>query len=160
MDQFSTETGVRSTPLTQLPYFDPVHNPVLGFMHNWLLGKLQTQLRDIWRLGPKKLFGTDRDDASEAGERSHSARDSDSDIGSSSEYADLSDEGSDTLSITSQPQSLAGLQQVDPLSVHLSSDDEMDDNDSFIPRGCSFTKEQLFIIREFIALVYLPTYIK
>jgi hypothetical protein len=156
MDQFSTNTGVHSTPLTELPYFDPVHNPVLGFMHCWLLGKLQTQLRDVWRLGPKKLFVADRDDAF-----------SDSEVtGSSSEYDDFSDEGSSTLSECSntlshfsQSHSLAGLQQPSSLSIP-SSDAETDDDASYLPSGCSFTKEQILLICEFISQIHLPTYIK
>ena len=38
------ETGVRWTPLHDLPYWDPVQYVILGFMHNFLEGILQYHL--------------------------------------------------------------------------------------------------------------------
>ncbi|THU94685.1 hypothetical protein K435DRAFT_899460, partial [Dendrothele bispora CBS 962.96] len=38
--KLATENGVRWTPLHDLPYWDPVHQVVLGMMHNWLEGIL------------------------------------------------------------------------------------------------------------------------
>lgn len=43
-------TGVRWTPLHLLPYWDPVRHVVLGYMHNWLEGILQHQLRRLWNI--------------------------------------------------------------------------------------------------------------
>jgi hypothetical protein len=48
------ETGIRWSPLYDLPYFDPIRHLVLGFMHNTLEGILQTHLRDIWKIGPRR----------------------------------------------------------------------------------------------------------
>jgi len=53
----ATATGVRWTSLHRLPYRDPVRHIILGFMHNWLEGILQHQLRKLWGIG--------RDDAAE-----------------------------------------------------------------------------------------------
>ena len=44
-------SGVRWTPLYQLPYWDPVRHIVLGYMHNWLEGILQHHLRTLWGIG-------------------------------------------------------------------------------------------------------------
>lgn len=48
---FSSATGVRWTPLHHLPLWDPVKNLILGFMHNWLEGVLEHQLRTLWGIG-------------------------------------------------------------------------------------------------------------
>ena len=47
-------TGVRWTPLHNMPYLDPVEYVLLGFMHNFLKGILQHQLRVLWRIGRSK----------------------------------------------------------------------------------------------------------
>lgn len=48
-----THTGVRWTPVHDLTYYKPVDHIVLGFVHNMLEGILQTQLRDIYKIGPR-----------------------------------------------------------------------------------------------------------
>ncbi|KAK7007540.1 hypothetical protein R3P38DRAFT_2414788, partial [Favolaschia claudopus] len=42
------KTGVRWCSLHLLPYRDPVNDTILGFMHNWLEGVLEHQLRVLW----------------------------------------------------------------------------------------------------------------
>ncbi|KAF8226985.1 hypothetical protein L208DRAFT_1299046, partial [Tricholoma matsutake] len=44
-------TGVRWTPLHNLPYWDPVKHVVLGFVHNWLEGVFQHHLCAPWGIG-------------------------------------------------------------------------------------------------------------
>ncbi len=56
--------GVRWTSLHRLPYWDPVKHVVLGFMHNWLEGILEDQLRILWGIGRDKAH---EDRAKEAG---------------------------------------------------------------------------------------------
>lgn len=51
-DQFR-ETGVRWSPLHNLPYWDPVRHLVLGYMHNTLEGILQHHSRTKWGIGSK-----------------------------------------------------------------------------------------------------------
>ncbi|PPQ71131.1 hypothetical protein CVT25_004856 [Psilocybe cyanescens] len=46
----ATKNGVRWT-LHNLLYWDPVHHIILGYLHNWLEGILQHQLRNLWGLG-------------------------------------------------------------------------------------------------------------
>ncbi|THU79882.1 hypothetical protein K435DRAFT_696855, partial [Dendrothele bispora CBS 962.96] len=43
-------TGVRWSPLYDLPYWDPVKHLILGYMHNTLEGILQYHLRDLWHI--------------------------------------------------------------------------------------------------------------
>ncbi|THV00392.1 hypothetical protein K435DRAFT_854859 [Dendrothele bispora CBS 962.96] len=50
----STGTGVCWSPLHDLPYYDPVHHLILGFMHNTLEGILQYHLQDLWHLGSRE----------------------------------------------------------------------------------------------------------
>jgi hypothetical protein len=52
--RMAKKTGIRWTPLHDLPYWDPVKHLVLGFMHNTLEGILQTHLRELWGLGRPK----------------------------------------------------------------------------------------------------------
>ncbi|KIY61700.1 hypothetical protein CYLTODRAFT_477169 [Cylindrobasidium torrendii FP15055 ss-10] len=49
--ELATKNGIRWTPLHRLPYWDPVLHVILGFMHNWLEGVLQHQLRTLWGIG-------------------------------------------------------------------------------------------------------------
>jgi hypothetical protein len=61
------KTGVRWCSLHLLLYRDPVNDTILGFMHNWLLGVLEHQLRVLWGIGcdarrTKNLAEFDADD--------------------------------------------------------------------------------------------------
>jgi hypothetical protein len=44
------QTGVQSSKLNQLPYWDPVKSVVLGVMHNWFEGVLQHHVQYQWGL--------------------------------------------------------------------------------------------------------------
>ncbi|KDQ34156.1 hypothetical protein PLEOSDRAFT_1033831, partial [Pleurotus ostreatus PC15] len=66
--KLAEETGVRWTPMHDLPYWNPVKHVTLGFMHNFLEGILQYQLRVLWGTGRTKasmkaLIGGIEDDA-------------------------------------------------------------------------------------------------
>jgi len=50
----ASSTGVRWSPLHLLPYWDPVESLVLDYMHNFLEGVLQSQLRIFWAIGITK----------------------------------------------------------------------------------------------------------
>jgi hypothetical protein len=50
-EKLASETGVRWTSLHFLPYWDPVKHLILGFLHNWLEGILEHQLRTLWGIG-------------------------------------------------------------------------------------------------------------
>lgn len=61
------KTGVRGCSLHLLPYRDPVNDTILGFMHNWLEGVLEHQLRVLWGIGrdarrTRSLAELDEDD--------------------------------------------------------------------------------------------------
>jgi hypothetical protein len=61
------KTGVRFCSLHILTYRDPVNDTILGFMHNWLQGVLEHQLRVLWGIGrdarrTKDLAQFDADD--------------------------------------------------------------------------------------------------
>nr|GAT46394.1 predicted protein [Mycena chlorophos] len=45
------KTGVRWCSLHLLKYRDPVWDTILGYMHNWLEGVLEHQLRSLWGVG-------------------------------------------------------------------------------------------------------------
>lgn len=88
--------GVRWTSLHLLPYWDPVKHVMLGFMHNWLEGVLEEQLRSLWGIGRKteleKLAEEERreervEDLDEVYEESEIAE-------SASEVEELLEEGS------------------------------------------------------------------
>jgi hypothetical protein len=49
--ELESKNGVRWTPFHLLPYWNPVDHLILGFMHNWLEGVLQDQLRRLWGIG-------------------------------------------------------------------------------------------------------------
>ncbi|EEB88832.1 hypothetical protein MPER_13152 [Moniliophthora perniciosa FA553] len=58
-------TGVRWTPLYDLPYWNPVSHLILGFMHNTLEGILQYHLRDLWNVGPREGGEAESSDSEE-----------------------------------------------------------------------------------------------
>lgn len=47
----ATANGVRWTPLHDLPYWNPISQLLLGFMHNWLEGVLEEHLRTYLGIG-------------------------------------------------------------------------------------------------------------
>ncbi|KAJ7355154.1 hypothetical protein DFH08DRAFT_615129, partial [Mycena albidolilacea] len=47
-NQKAKETGVWFSSLHLQPFWDPVKYTILGFMHNWLEGVLEHQLRVLW----------------------------------------------------------------------------------------------------------------
>lgn len=79
--------GVRYTALHQLEYWDPVKHVVLGFMHNWLEGILQEQLRTLWGIGRKAAY--EEKAAEEDDEQDERWNDTDA-TGSQSETDELS----------------------------------------------------------------------
>jgi hypothetical protein len=160
MDQYSTVHGVRWTPLCILPYFDPVHHPVLGFMHNWLLSKCQDHLREFWGLETiifKKTLNDDDDD-----EVDFTEEEADSELEqlmmesteSAAESMAADEEGSTFSSQTfcsmhSQSRSLSSSAErevFDLVAIPEDGDEDIGDPDYFIPGDTHFTPTQIAAI--------------
>ncbi|KAF8158937.1 hypothetical protein K438DRAFT_1776843 [Mycena galopus ATCC 62051] len=59
--ELATAFGVRFCSLHKTGYWDPVKHIILGFLHNWLEGVLQHQLRQLWGVGRKEVEDKDED---------------------------------------------------------------------------------------------------
>lgn len=181
----ATETGVRWTPLHRLPYWDPVKHLLLGFMHNWLEGILQHQLRVLWGIGATEKVV----EAQENAEKEDSAYEefTDSDISeSASELDDLAAEAAEYAAQeaahhptqppasptpsrnSSEPSDTSSNQTSTPHhngNLFLDSDanplDHFEDED-FIPNATNFhfTEEQLRQIQSCIASIIIPTWVQ
>jgi hypothetical protein len=61
--KLATDTGVRGgASLQRLWYWDPVWHIILGYLHNWLEGVLQHQLRELWGIGRKSTEKGDKNE--------------------------------------------------------------------------------------------------
>jgi hypothetical protein len=49
----ATKHGVRWSPFHNMAHWDPAMHIILGYLHNWLEGILQHQLRQLWGIGCK-----------------------------------------------------------------------------------------------------------
>ncbi|EJD50201.1 hypothetical protein AURDEDRAFT_121833 [Auricularia subglabra TFB-10046 SS5] len=159
-EELRKQTGVRYSPLHRLPYWDPVHHLVLGFMHNTLEGVLAHHCRVLWGVGRKK---------SKSKSAAEQDADYETDVGAdSSEYdseveglvldaTDL-DENSDTEPSVRQRQRSDTLSEGEYMDV----DDDSDDGDYVEPEffaGCTFEPGQLDLLRLCIRNVLLPTWV-
>ena len=52
-NSLGTDFGVRWSPVYSMEHWDPVRYIILGYLHNWLEGVLQHQLRQLWGIGRK-----------------------------------------------------------------------------------------------------------
>jgi hypothetical protein len=176
-------TGVRWTPLHNLPYWDPVKHVVLGFMHNWLEGVLQHHLRALWGIGrdeneSQKAKEVEQDEQWSEADVSDSAEELDDLLQEAAEYnleaamamqhtppsispspssSELSDSPSSTPTVT---QSHTNPYAYD---FNYDDDDDGDDDDSYIPVDSlpfSFTETELQAIRDCIHDITLPTWIQ
>ena len=48
MEVIETETGIKYSVLTELPYFDPIHYTIVDPMHILFLGTAKTMLKKVW----------------------------------------------------------------------------------------------------------------
>ncbi|KAF8221802.1 hypothetical protein L208DRAFT_1325981, partial [Tricholoma matsutake] len=162
------ETGVRWTPLHDLPYWDPVQYVILGFMHNFLEGILQYHLQVLWGIGQTKaaikLLATlqlNDDDTDAETSSNYSEDDSASQHSSTSGLAeyldnmDVDDENISTFTSSSTPTPSSN-------AVPLPSDDY--DEDEEVPVSIAgafhFTPTELAIIRACISDIQLPTWVQ
>ncbi|KAJ7174176.1 hypothetical protein C8R43DRAFT_873624 [Mycena crocata] len=166
-NRLGKESGVRFTPVHDIPGWDPVWHVVLGFMHNWLEGVVQHHLRKLWGIGrkePKKdkdEFWDDSDlsessselDELDAEHRAAQAREQENvHIASNDDEMDVDDEES-AASTTPTPSTFINL-----------DDEDDEDDDEFYPDPdpvvrFEFPEDTLEAIRACIRDVDLPTWV-
>jgi hypothetical protein len=160
------ETGVRWSSLHRLPYWDPVRHTILGFMHNWLEGVLQHQLRKLWGIGrddeAEKMVVADID----------AEKYSESDISESAdELQQLHQEALEAQSAqpgpppASPPSHGSSTPRATPAaSLDFSMDDESDLEDpdyghTDTQTSFNFTDTELQAIRHCIQTITIPTWV-
>lgn len=169
-EKLSCETGVRWTPMHDLPYWNPVQHVVLGFMHNFLEGVLQYQLRVLWGVGRTKAAlkvltnkMDKQDTVSITSGRTADSEDEDevrqAVVGLTSDFMEVDDVGSTTLD-GSDTDSDTPTPAIIPQRIH--SDDESDGELSAnIPTTAfDFTPAQLASLRACIRDTLLPTWVQ
>ncbi|EJD37189.1 hypothetical protein AURDEDRAFT_173710 [Auricularia subglabra TFB-10046 SS5] len=167
------QTGVRWSPLHNLPYWDPVKHLVLGYMHNTLEGILQHHARTKWGIGAKyRPFALLVDDASTVrADDDHIDRDE-----MDRELEGLTDESSEHDDIPAQP--IRARSQSQSAALHaeqMEVDDDGDNDPDFVPsdggsdeedpqpledppaKGCLFSPAQLELIRTCFREASMPT---
>lgn len=178
-EALAKKTGVRWTPLHDLPYWDPVKHVVLGFMHNFLEGVLQHQLRILWGIGRPKaataramkdLPTGDQDDlisTTDIPDSHEPSEDEVSDAESASGLTDVfnrMDVDDNIISHDSEDDSDTPTPHLfpTPLLPPTSLDDleDLDEITSFPPNMFDFTPEQLGKIQTCIQDVLLPTWVQ
>ncbi|KIK69734.1 hypothetical protein GYMLUDRAFT_992578, partial [Collybiopsis luxurians FD-317 M1] len=173
--KFATATGIRWTPLNLLPNWDPVKNLILGFMHNWLEGVLEHQLRTLWGIGcdtekAKALDEAYKELISDEHYTEEDVSESESELDElrleAEEYAStqsLSDASSEHSTPTPQPDDITSS-TVMPIDIDIGEEgDDMDpdynplfDNQQSTFR---FSEEELSHIRSCIQEMWLPTWV-
>ncbi|THU85981.1 hypothetical protein K435DRAFT_822265 [Dendrothele bispora CBS 962.96] len=146
--QLATQNGVRWTALYDLPYWDPVAQIVLGFMHNSLEGILQQHLRQLWSIG-KEVNIIEEDTIS---------------IDSELENVSISSQH-DTENTPTQTLRDSMSRSQSHLSDYVSADEDIDedmedDEDISYPKHFSFSSDELELIQKCIRNVNLPTYVQ
>jgi hypothetical protein len=174
-ESWTRETGVRWTPLHNMPYWDPVKHVLLGFMHNFLEGVLQHQLRVLWGIGRtkaalKEIAELEDDDTVPNLDTSDVSDNSDwqgSQHGSASGLTDelvdmVVDQDTDMDIDDTDIDDPSETPPPPPESITLSLDDESDDEDTTpTPDNIfNFTTEELEMIRSCIRDVQLPTWVQ
>ncbi|KAJ7123995.1 hypothetical protein C8R43DRAFT_899328 [Mycena crocata] len=164
-NRLSKESGVRFTPVHDIPGWDPVWHIILGFMHNWLEGVLQHHLRKLWGIGRNEK--KDKDESW-----------SESDISeSSSELEDLQKEhqaaqeqeqrqirlaSNDDSMDVDEEESAASTTPTPSTFLHVDLDDDDDDEFQPVPDNkidFELPEHHLDAIRACIASIDLPTWV-
>lgn len=174
-ESLARETGVRWTPLHNMPYWDPVKHVLLGFMHNFLEGILQHQLRVLWGIGRtkaalKEITEMENDETASSSELSDNSDWQGSQHGSTSGLTDdltHMDVDQDVRMDVDQPSypDTSRTATPTPESISLSLDDESDSDEANTPtpdsnKSFNFTGEELEMIRSCIRDVQLPTWVQ
>ncbi|KIK52568.1 hypothetical protein GYMLUDRAFT_251161 [Collybiopsis luxurians FD-317 M1] len=175
--KFATATGVRWTPLNHLPYWDPVRNLILGFMHNWLEGILEHQLRTLWGIGrdTEKAKALDEAYKELIANESYTERDLSE---SESELEELREEAEEYASSQSQSATLSSEQSTPtpqptpsispgalPMEIDNADDEDEDLDPDYIPlfddqkSVFKFSENELSYIHDCIHEVWLPTWV-
>jgi hypothetical protein len=182
-------TGVRWTPMYDIPYWNPVQYVILGFMHNILEGVLQHHLRELWGIGRKKeqknkkvLKSKAEESEQEESEQEESGQgesEQEQEEGSSeltdasteeetSDFEKFSEQGS-TSSIRDQIsdmdiESEDGDEELTPKAVPEFEPEENKGEEEGPPinvkNAFKFKDEQLIAIRLCISKVMLPTWVE
>ncbi|KAJ7094902.1 hypothetical protein C8R43DRAFT_1068291 [Mycena crocata] len=166
----ATETGVRPSSLHLLHYWDPVLYTILGFMHNWLEGILEHQLRVLWGVGrtiqkAKQLLEIHDQENLAEGDMSLLAMEVGSELGS---LAD--DDFNDPTELESLRESLASFGSATPVpsSIDLENEEEWEDVsmdeateyvDAAVYGNFKLSVDALGKIRTCIKQVSLPTWV-
>lgn len=178
--KLAQETGVRWTPMHDLPYCNPVKHVTLGFMHNFLEGILQYQLRVLWGIGQTKasmkaLIGGIEDDAatetSEDNQDASTEDDTNSQHGSTAGLTDdfnrmdVDDYAMDLFPADVQDDDHTPTTTSFPPCLHPDLQDAPDsDDDSEVEAGpfdiYTIPSNQLEAIRACIHNVLLPTWVQ
>jgi hypothetical protein len=176
-ESWTRETGVRWTPLHNMPYWDPVKHVLLGFMHNFLEGVLQHQLRVLWGIGRtqaalKEIAELENDTVRSNLEDTSDASDNSDWQGSQHESTSgLTDDLDDMVVDQDIDMDFDDMDFDDPSktptpppeSITLSLEDESDDEDTTPTPDSNifnFTTEELEMIRSCIRDVQLPTWVQ
>lgn len=153
----SRSNGVRWVAMHEFGHWNPVSHTLLGFMHNWLEGILQHQLRTLWGIGRSKKAQESLETLYTDGSN---ARTTDSDVSLSS--IEESEHNNEAMDIDNG----AEAHIIPP--PHPYYDSNSDDDDTIhdfmggLPENSShpifsFTDAQLQHIRNAIRDVILPT---
>lgn len=163
----ATATGVRWTSLHRLPYRDPVMHTILGFMHNWLEGVLQHQLRVLWGIGrpdetEQVLMEIDQEDQFSESELSESA----DELEQLRQEAIAVETGKLDLPPSSPSSNASTTPRATPnpfMNMDIDDDDPVGDPDYVDPPitqgSFEFTNKELEQIHSCIQNVSLPTWV-
>jgi hypothetical protein len=171
-EALATQHGVRWTPLLRLPYWDPVKHVLLGFMHNWLEGMLEVQLRILWGIGaPDEVQKATRemeqdemfseldisDSASELDDLRKEAKEAAEQAANEMQEDSPSPSCSATLSSSATPTPTSNAYQFDASDEDKNDDDDPDYVD---PSIGNFNDSQIAAIRNCITNISLPTWVQ
>ncbi|KAF8164936.1 hypothetical protein B0H34DRAFT_647608, partial [Crassisporium funariophilum] len=177
-ESLARKTGVRWTPLHDMPYWDPVRHVLLGFMHNFLEGVLQHQLRVLWGVGRTKaalkaMAEMEKDEnLSNTDTSNFPTLEDDDEQGSQHGSASGLTDDLNAMEMDAMETDQDQLEQMEidddtptppSIPITLSLDDDSDD-EADLPTDPNnifdFTTDELEAIRACIRDVYLPTWVQ
>ncbi|KDR74787.1 hypothetical protein GALMADRAFT_70536, partial [Galerina marginata CBS 339.88] len=175
-DKLARKTGVRWTPLHDLPYWNPVKHLLLGFMHNFLEGILQHHLRILWGIGRPKAKQKATEEMESTDKLSNSEMSED--VSEASETSEDQDSDSFHIDEDMEIEENSPLEADEPMTTDSDSDSSVpsssDSNDQQEPEDnksgtttpvpeqavFNFNQTELSAIRKCIHDVSLPTWVE
>lgn len=168
----TAETGIRWSPLHSLPYWDPVHSLVPGFMHNWCEGVLTRQLRVLWGIGiPDNVVAAETAAAAieKDAEEVYDESDYDAELEALAEESQTSGSTGPAESQRSRSQSIYSTASEgnnlsddalldDNSTIHADSDPDYEDLDPMGP--ATLSDAELAAIRHCCTNIILPTWVE